>query len=206
MKTWEKYIDYLLKGEWHIHTNFTDGKNTVTEYCKKAIEADIPLLAFTEHVRTNLNYDFNIFLNDIDKARENFDLIILSGCEAKVLPNGEIDVENNVLREVDYPVFAFHSFPEDFDTYIKCLRCVLRNKYVNTWAHPERFLRKHFLEISESDLVEIFNLMRQQNILFEINKKHDVPSIKWINLAKKHNVEIVRGSDIHCIEDIRSKG
>ena len=47
MKTWKKYIDYLLVGEWHIHTSYTDGKNSVFEYCEKAIEVDIPLLALT---------------------------------------------------------------------------------------------------------------------------------------------------------------
>jgi DNA polymerase (family 10)/putative hydrolase len=85
MKTWKKYVDYLLEGEWHIHTNYTDGKNTVFEYCEKAVEIGIPLLAFTEHVRKELTYDFNQFLNEIEEAREEFDLIILSGCEAKVL-------------------------------------------------------------------------------------------------------------------------
>ena len=71
---------------------------------------NVPLLAFTEHVRKNLDYDFNDLLDDIEKAREEFDLIILSGVEAKVLADGDLDVEDWILKEVDYSIFAFHSF------------------------------------------------------------------------------------------------
>ncbi len=134
MKTWKKYIDYLLKGRWHIHTIYTDGKTNVSEYCKKAVELNVPLLAFTEHVRKNLDYDFNDLLDDIEKAREEFDLIILSGVEAKVLADGDLDVEDWILKEVDYSIFAFHSFPKDIDLYKKCLEYILKNDYINRVA------------------------------------------------------------------------
>lgn len=202
MKTWKKYIDYLLEGEWHIHTNYTDGKNTVFEYCEKAVAMDIPLLAFTEHVRKNLNYDFNNFLSDIERAREEFNLIILSGCEAKVLPNGELDVEKWILKEVDYPIFAFHSFPKDIDLYIESLKRVLKNRYVNTWAHPGAFLTKQGFELPEKELIKIFKLMGKQDLLLEINRKYGVPSEKWIRMARKYNVRLVKGSDVHYIEEL----
>jgi len=201
MKTWKKYIDYLLVGEWHIHTSYTDGNNSVFEYCEKAIEVGIPLLTFTEHVRKNLNYDFNSFLNEVEKAREEFDLIILSGCEAKVLPNGELDVEEWILREVDYPIFAFHSFPEDIDIYIESLNSVLRNRYVNAWAHPGAFLSRNGLELPERDLIYIFKLMGKQDVLLEMNRKYSVPSEKWISVARNYTVRLVNGNDIHSIEE-----
>lgn len=203
MKIWEKYSDYLLKGEWHIHTNYTDGKNTVYEYCQKAVEVGIPLVAFTEHVRKQLSYDFSAFLDDVDKAREHFDLIVLSGCEAKVLPNGEIDVDDSILKDVDYPIFAFHSFPNSIDTYLDSLRSVLKNKQLNTWAHPCAFLEKKGLEIPHEQIIEILNTMKRRKVLLEINHKHGVPSLKWHDLAKMYGVCLVKGSDVHNVESIR---
>ncbi|KAF5426106.1 MAG: PHP domain-containing protein [Candidatus Methanomarinus sp.] len=200
MKTWEKYSEYLLKGEWHIHTNYTDGKNSVYDYCQKAVEVGIPLVAFTEHVRKNLNYDFCSFLDDIDKVKEEFDLIILSGCEAKVLPNGDLDVNDEILKEIDYPIFAFHSFPADVDIYFNSLKNVLKNKYVNTWAHPGAFLEKKHLQIPDDQFVEILNSMSKRKILLEMNCKYDVPSPKWIDLAKISDICLVKGSDVHNIE------
>ena len=202
MKIWKKYIDYLLKGEWHIHTNYTDGKNTVFEYCKKAVAMDIPLLAFTEHVRKNLSYDFNSFLDEIEKAREEFDLIILSGCEAKVLPSGELDVEDRILRDVDYPIFAFHSFPKDIDLYIESLKIVLRNRYVNAWAHPGAFLLRNSLELSEAKLINIFTLMKEHDVLLEVNRKYKVPTMRWLSLARRSNVDFVQGNDAHRVGEI----
>lgn len=206
MKVWKKYTNYLLSGEWHVHTNYTDGKNTVREYCERAMELGIPLIAFTEHVRRMLDYDFNDFLNDIEKAREEFDLIILSGCEAKVLPNGELDVEDWILREVDYPIFAFHSFPRDLDLYLGSLKKVLRNKYVNTWAHPGVFLRRYGFELGGDDLINIFKLMNKHEVLLEINSRYNVPSKEWIDLAKGYGVGVVHGSDAHSLEAIDKNG
>ena len=203
MKTWKKYIDYLLEGEWHIHTSYTDGKNSVFEYCEKAIEIGIPLLAFTEHVRKNLNYDFNSFLDEIEKTREEFDLIILSGCEAKVLPNGELDVEKWILNEADYPIFAFHSFPEDIDLYTKCLKSVLKNKYVNTWAHPGLFLRNKSLSLSDEEVEDIFDIASQRNVLIELNEKYNLPARGWIEIGKKKGINFVRGSDVHSVMDLK---
>lgn len=204
MKIWRKYVDYLMEGEWHIHTNYTDGKNTIHEYCQKAEELGIPVLAFTEHVRINLNYDFNNFLNDIEEAKDEFDIIILSGCEAKVLPDGELDVKEQILKEVDYPIFAFHSFPQNMNLYIECLKNILRNHYVNTWAHPGTFLTKNCFELSDEEIKKIFRLMEERNILYEINIKHKIIPANWINYAKKYNVGLVRGSDVHCIEEMQN--
>jgi DNA polymerase (family 10)/putative hydrolase len=201
MKTWKKYDSYLLEGEWHIHTSYTDGKNTVFEYCEKAIEMKTPLLAFTEHVRKDLTYNFENFLNDIEKAKEEFDLVLLSGCEAKVLPNGELDIEKQILKELDYPIFAFHSFPDDRDKYIECLKSVLKNEYVNTWAHPGSFLLRHNLKVPEEQLVEVFKLMNKKEVLFEINRKHILPE-NWKSVAKKYNVKMVNGSDAHCVDEM----
>ena len=201
-KNWMKYRQYLLDGEWHVHTNYTDGKNSVFELCLEFKNLGIPLVAFTEHVRKELTYDFNQFLEDIEKAREEFDLIILSGCEAKVLPSGELDVEDWILRDVDYPIFAFHSFPKDIDLYIKCLKNVLKKKYVNTWAHPGAFLLRRGLELPEKELIDIFKLIGKQNVLLEVNKKYNVPHRAWLDIAERYNVKTVKGNDIHSIGDL----
>lgn len=199
MKGWKKYKEYLMKGEWHVHTNYTDGENSINDLCEKAQNIGIPLIAFTEHVRKNLEYDFNSFLNDIDNAKEQYDLIILSGCEAKVLPDGDLDVDPIIVEEVDYPIFAYHSFPEDIDIYVDTLKHTFKNQYVCTWAHPGAFLKKHRLEIPERELKNIFSLMNKYDVLLEINKKYDVPEERWKEMANEYNVQFIRGSDIHNI-------
>jgi len=203
MKTWKKYSQYLLLGEWHIHTSYTDGENSVDDYCKRAVELGVPLVAFTEHVRRRLSYDFNAYLEDIDRAREQYDLIVLSGCEAKVLPDGTLDVDDSILKQVDYPIFAFHSFPKDIDVYLDALDNVLRNPYVNTWAHPGVFLEKAGLNLPENELSRVFKVLSANEILIELNARYNAPSDAWISLARYCQVDFVRGSDCHCVEELK---
>jgi len=200
MKIWQKYVDLLLKGEWHIHTNYTDGASTVMEYCRQAELLEIPLIAFTEHVRRNLNYDFGQFLADIEVARDEFDLVILSGCEAKVLPGGILDVGSEILKEVDYPIFAFHSFPVDQEQYLLSLKAVLNDRYVSAWAHPGLFMFKNNMVLPEEDLSDILRIMKERDILLEINAKYRLPPQEWISLAEGFGVKTVRGSDVHLHE------
>jgi len=203
MKTWMKYREYLLAGEWHVHTSYTDGKNSVFEMCARAKELGLPLIAFTEHVRKNLSYDFNEFLSDIERGREEFpELIILSGFEAKVLPDCTLDVEKSLFREVDYPIFAFHSFPDDKELYLECLKTVIKHPSINTWAHPGLFIKKMGFNINQRELEEIFTLLKSHSVLLEINKKYQLPPEKWIDLAFKHGVNFVRGSDVHSINSL----
>jgi len=204
MKAWKKYREFLATGEWHIHTRYTDGQNTVNEYCRKAEELGVPLLAFTEHVRRDLDYDFNLFLGDIEQARDTFDLIILSGCEASILPGGEPNAPGWVLREVDYPVVSFHSFPHDVSLYARSLIACIRNDCVNTWAHPGAFLNRSGLALDDGDLASILREMAAREVALELNRKYGVPDNAWIELAGRYGVPLIRGSDVHAVTDLSS--
>lgn len=201
MKTWMKYIDHLSSAQWHIHTRYSDGRDDISDYCQKAVEIGLPLLAFTEHVRRNLSYNFGSFLQDIDAARDEFDVIILSGCEAKVLPDGELDVDEEILKAVDYPIFSFHSFPEDLELYVECLKEAINNPYVNAWAHPGT-LSYGIIDLPNRELSEIFSLMKEKEVLLEINRKYDLPKERWVRMAEKYGVKTVKGSDVHQIAEL----
>ena len=97
MKNWKKYQEYLEKGDWHVHTNYTDGKNTVLEYCEQAEKNELKLIVFAEHVRKKLDYNFDKFLSDVQSAKDKFNLIILVGCEAKMIDlKGTLDVSKDI--------------------------------------------------------------------------------------------------------------
>ena len=88
------FCDPFEYGDCHVHTSYTDGKNSVFEYCQKAKENNLKSILFSEHVRKDISYDYADFLLQINKAKCTFkDLKILSGCEAKVLNlDGDLDV------------------------------------------------------------------------------------------------------------------
>ncbi len=112
MKKWEVLQVSGNRG-WHCHTRYTDGRNTVAEMCGQASRNGLELIAFTEHVRKSLFYDFDRLVNDVKRARKRYpSLKILVGCEAKVLNRkGELDVSGEILKKCDIVLGTFHSFP-----------------------------------------------------------------------------------------------
>lgn len=205
MKTWLKYRQYSKIGQWHIHTSFTDGFNTIDEYCKTAINKNIPLIAFTEHVRKQLTYCFDDFLNAIDEAKSNYKskLIILSGFEAKVLPTGKLDILEQYIKSVDYPTFAYHQFPNNFELYLKTLiQVIYEYPELETWLHPSLFLLKNQINISISEIANLLHLMKQKNIAIEINSSYQLPTQNWKPIMKSLNTHFVRGDNIHSIDEL----
>jgi DNA polymerase (family 10)/putative hydrolase len=206
MKIWQKYQEYLSSGEWHIHTSFTDGKNSVLEYAERAVQLGIPLLAFPEHVRLELQYNFDDFLGEIEIARRKFpQLVILSGCEAKVLPDGTLDCSREILDKVEYRLFAFHSFPDNIETYMFALRKVVNELPVDAWAHPGLFFKKHrSLVLGNDALQSIFEELNKNDILLEENSKYGLPTSDWLEIyfGVTGNKPLVSGGDIHSIYEL----
>ncbi|MHA1754626.1 MAG: PHP domain-containing protein [Candidatus Odinarchaeia archaeon] len=206
MKKWEKYKKYLLTGEWHIHTNYTDGENTIFEICEYAKKLKIPLIAFTEHIRKKPTYNFEEYVQKIDEARIKYpELIILNGVEAKVLPGGKLDVKSEILSKVDLCMFAFHSFPINLEEYYSSLKTIIKNPNVDIWGHPGLFLKKNNLTLRTAQLEEIFELMSKNKVLLELNNKYSLPKTEWLKKALEKGVIVVRGGDIHKLSDFNRK-
>lgn len=203
-REWEKHRKFLMTGHWHIHTTFTDGDSSVMEYSQKAADLHIPLIAFTEHVRKDLTYDFNEFLEQINTARQTFsELVILSGCEAKVLPDGLLDCPQWILDKTDYRLFAFHSFPADVEVYFSALCKVIQSGRCDAWAHPGIFFNENpTLFLPDEKLKAIFRLIESDNILVERNTKYHLPPLRWLEIIERMaaNIQFVYGGDVHNIE------
>ena len=205
MKRWIKYADFLKNGCWHVHTSYTDGENSVDEYCKKACELKFPLIAFTEHVRKNLDYDFDVLIEDVKRARETYrSLIILVGCETKVLDlEGNLDIDNNVIKKCEIVFGAFHSFPfSDKKDYIDAIKNMLRKNQIDVWAHPTYLAQKRGYNLFNEEIKDILNLCIENNVLIEYSLKYDLPKKIFLEIGQKLGVNIVRGRDAHNIKQI----
>jgi len=189
-------IDFRTKGVWHIHTTYTDGKNNIFDYCDKAMDLGIPLLAFTEHVRTVLDYDFNNYTLELEVARRSYDrMIIITGIETKLLPLGFLDVFWKILNKVEYVVASVHSFPKDKELYLESLLRMLRHESVDTWGHPFRFAKLNDIEISLTEANILFNEAKINNVMIEPVHMHK-------DVAHYHNVTKVNGEDIHSVKEM----
>ena len=122
-----KYESYFNTGLWHVHTHYTDGKHSVDEICSRANALGFPLVCFAEHVRRSPDYDVEAFLAEVNAAAQKWpDMIILSGLEAKLLPDGIPDCRENLMEKVDVLFLAEHGFGGDYSAWFAAMELALR--------------------------------------------------------------------------------
>lgn len=201
MKGWEKNRKYMGRADWHLHTSRLDGENTVDEMCEQALKNGLESVAFTEHVRKKLDYDFNTVVRDLERARKRFPgLRILTGCEAKILVDGDIDVSRDIIEECEIVIASFHGFPPERDQQIRALRTALRNPDVDIWGHPATLFSN--LEATRDEMKGMIRSCIENRVLIEDSLKYPTPP-EFIELANKMGAGIITNSDAHSIWDMR---
>lgn len=204
----EKFREVILgkKYLFHLHTNYTDGKCTVDDYCKWAVNRASEVLIFTEHIRKRPSYDFNRFLADIDQARICYpDLEIWAGVEAKVLPGGGLDLSPEVAARVPVICFACHSFPRDSKLYQKSLENLFSSPdwkdKIRVWVHPGRFLKKAgLLSVGVSFLQNLAAAALTREVLIEVNLRENLLPEAFTKSIPAQL--LIRGCDAHSLEDL----
>ena len=205
MKNWEKHSDYLETGDFHVHTSYTEGSNSVDEMCQQAMQNNLKLICFAEHVRKQISYDYDALLADIERAREKYPgLVILSGCEAKVLDTkGSLDVSEEILEKAEIVVASFHGFSYGSKhEYMSAVLGMLRNPRVDIWGHPATFLRNADLAPEEKrKIIEtcISNWVIIEDSLAEPYRTHQT----FTDIARGMGATVVQSSDAHSKEELK---
>ena len=205
MRRWRKYSEYRLAGDWHLHTNYTDGINTVIECAQAAVDYGLKFIAFTEHVRRELTYDFDLFLQDISIARERFNLVIAAGVETAVLDTaGTLNVSNEILEKVEFATFAFHArWFQTKEEYLSGLKNAILNPVTDLWGHPTRCLQGTHIVLERDEIDSLISLIVAQDIAVELNVRYKIPNGLLLERILSHQkIATVTASDAHCIEEI----
>ena len=204
-KRWKKYQAFLARGDWHVHSRWSnDAQGSIADYCRQARTNGLRLIAFTEHVRRKIEFDYGQFSEDVEAAQQAFpDLIILKGCEAKVLNvAGEIDAPDHVLAQCDVVIGSFHSFA-DPSQYVPALRNMLRNPVVDIWGHPTLYCVKHGIALDHATLESLVDLCMEHDVLIEFNHKYGLPPAAMREIVRRRRATHVFSSDAHRVEELR---
>lgn len=190
----------------HLHTTYTDGHNSVEDYCRWADGHGIEILVFAEHIRINPSYDVAAFLGDIDRARKEYSrLRILSGFEAKLLPGGGLDIAEETAEQADVMYFACHGFPGDEREYAESFTALFYDKRwhekLRVWAHPGIYYQKRGINPSESEIFgALLAIATAEGIVIERNLRYGLaPEPVAATLDPR---TIIIGCDAHSIDDL----
>ena len=200
-----------IKGDFHAHTDYSDGKNTIDEMAKAGIALGYDYLCLTDH-SVSLKVARGLDLvrlkkkkKEVDQANRRFkNFRILFGAEVEIDGEGAIDYKDNILCQFDLVVAAIHSgFKQTTKQLTKRIVKACQNKYVHIIAHPTGKLRPT-RESYDLDFKEVFEVARETNTALEINShplRLDLSDVqaRW---AKENGVRLAIGTDAHAMEHL----
>jgi len=200
-----------LKGDLHMHTTATDGHNTIEEMAQAAKKLGYEYIAITDHtISTRVAGGLNAkeTLANIGKIKAADKRIsgikILAGAEVDILPDGRLDLSDEVLRELDIVLVAVHSnFKMPRDKMTARVIKALSNKYTHILTHPTgRLINER--EPYEIDLEAVLQAAKENNIIIEINahpKRLDLTDVYCLR-AKKLGVKLAINTDAHSVDQL----
>lgn len=199
-----------IKGDFHIHTNYSDGANTLFSMVKEAEKKGYEYIAITDHSITRaisngldaerLKEQHKI----IDKINKKSKIRVLKSCEVDILSDGTLDYNDKILKKTDIVVAAVHSgFKNSEKIQTERIIKALENKYVDILAHPTGRLINSRAPY-EINLDEVYNAAKKNKVLLEVNSHPTRLDLNDINIHKaiEAGVNLAINTDSHSISDL----
>ncbi len=195
-----------VKGDLHVHTDWSDGLESVEIMAKKAGNLGYQYIAITDHSAGRgiaHGLDAERLRRQIDRIKElNKQLEgirILSGTEVDIKADGSLDFSDEILADVDIVIAAIHSgMRQSQEQITRRVVGAIANPNVDVIAHPTcRLLNER--EPVAIDMEAVFKAAVRYNKALEINAMPDRLDLKDIHAqgAHKLGVKLVLGTDAH---------
>jgi DNA polymerase (family 10) len=132
-----------LRGDLHMHTNYSEGKDSLKTMIGKAEALGYEYIAVTDHSRSQkvangLEVEkLKAQWEEIDELSKQFSIKILKGSEVDILRDGSLDYPDEILKELDVVVGAIHSgFASPERRMTERIVTALEHRYLDILAHP----------------------------------------------------------------------
>ncbi len=195
-----------IKGDLHCHTIASDGHDTIEEMAAAARERGYEYLAITDHSASH-GFGNEVSADELARQIERVRAIdrrlpgieLLAGSEVNVLPDGELDYDNELLAELDWVVASVHTaFGMGEQAMTERVLAAIEHPLVDAIGHPTgRLIERR--EPYEIDLGAVFAAAARAETLLEINanpQRRDLSDAHARN-AVRAGARIVIDSDAH---------
>ena len=169
-----------IRGDLHMHTVASDGKNTIEEMAKAAKKLGYEYIAICDHSRSATIANGL----SIERMEEHIEAIraadkkvkgitILVGCECDILSDGSLDYPDELLAQCDWVVASIHSAMgpatgSQKKTPTERTIAAIENPYVCTIGHPTgRLINKR--EPMDLDMTAVVRAAAANGTCLEIN-------------------------------------
>ena len=198
-----------LRGDLHMHTTLSDGRNSLEEMVEGARELGYDYLAITDHSATHGFGDdvtpdaLRARIEEI-RALEDPGILVLAGTETNVLPDGSVDYADDLLAELDWVVASLHtSFRLSEKDQTERMMRAMENPLVDVIGHPTgRLIGRR--EPYAIDLDRVIAKAVETGTFLEINSNPDRRDLNdvYARAAAEAGVTIMINSDSHGVETL----
>ncbi len=196
-----------LRGDLHVHTTETDGRDSIDAMAAAAAAAGLEYLAITDHSRALA------MANGLDEARalahaarvraadgRTGRVRLLAGIECDIRADGALDLADDCLAALDLVVASVHSaFNLDRAQMTDRLLRAISHPSVDILAHPTgRLILKR--EPYAFDVEAVLDAAARHGVAVEINCQVDRLDLNdtYARLARDRGVRLVISSDAHA--------
>jgi DNA polymerase (family X) len=195
-----------IRGDLHCHTTWSDGRASVEEMGRAARDRGYEYIAICDHtpavgaVRGLTPDDVRRQADEIAAANEVLaPFRVLRGIECDILPDGRLDLPDDVLAELDWVQASVHGgqrMPRREMT--QRVEEALRNPYVRCLSHPTGRLIGRRPE-NALDLDRVFEVALQERVALEVNGLSPRLDLRGEHVrdALRAGVRIVCSTDAH---------
>jgi len=198
--------DTDIQGDVHMHTVETDGRNTIEEMAEAAKARGYQYMAITDHSK---NLAFANGLDDkravdhiarIRAANEKIEgITIFAGIEVDILVDGDLDLSDDVLAQMDIVIASVHSvFNQESAKMTERLIKAISNPNTSIIGHPTGRIQLR-RDSYPFDMHAVLTAAAKHKVAMELNSYPDRLDLNDVHLrqAKQHGVKVVINTDAH---------
>jgi DNA polymerase (family 10) len=204
-----------LRGVLHLHTDFSDGVNTLEEMAEGARERGYSYLGVADHSQS-AHYAGGLQLGEIKAQHEMADSLnrryrgrfrILKGIESDILVDGALDYTPDVLERFDFVVASVHSrFRLSREEQTRRIIAAVANPYTTALGHltGRQLLRRPGYDV---DVEAILKACAVHGVAVEINGNPWRLELdwRWHRKALEYGCMLSINPDAHSIAELDVK-
>jgi len=205
-----------IRGDLHMHTDATDGRDTILQMAEAALSRGLSYIAITDHSKnlamTN-GLDDARALAHIKRIREvdaeladkyGGRIRVLPGIEVDILSDGALDLDDSTLSQMDIVIASVHGhFAQPIEEMTARVLRALENPHTRILGHPtgRKVLSREPYAIHVD---QILKRAAELGVAVEHNAspaRSDLNDLH-LRLAKQHGCRIVVNTDAHSTEEL----
>jgi len=197
-----------IKGDLHVHTNWSEGRNSIEEMAMKGKSLGYEYMTISDH-GGNLPVANSLDEKRIAKQGKEIDRLnklgarkgwprLLKGSEVNIVRDA-VDVKDSTLKELDVVVAGVHGgLRNKKEKMMKRIFSAMENEHVDIIAHPTgRIIGRR--DPYELDMDALIDKAKETGTILEINSQPDRLDLKDTHARKaKEKVKIAISTDAHA--------